>query len=191
MCPKMLCHILTGMLNTSIDYFQRKLLLQIESCTVQSVKVYSQSCLIAMLGKSTKCSEWHFLSNGMVLTTLGGNQGIKNTCLQLDLWKSRRQEPQKGLTIKQLSTLLRIKNLDWASHKCLNRRHVRDHLLVLTVQEFINCNKLLVLVGNRLVHKQGTSLSTVFNVKVARSPVFSRSTNLESKLMEFFVFVKF
>ena len=29
------------------------------------------------------------------------------------------------------------------------------------------------------------------DIKVARSPAFSRSTNLESKLIEFFVFVKF
>ena len=33
--------------------------------------------------------------------------------------------------------------------------------------------------------------SSVHAFKVARSPVFSRSTNLESKLIEFFVFVKF
>ena len=32
---------------------------------------------------------------------------------------------------------------------------------------------------------------TCVTLKVARSPVFLRSTNLESKLIEFFVFVKF
>ena len=37
--------------NTELYYFQRKLLLQTESCTVQSVEVYSQSSLIAILSQ--------------------------------------------------------------------------------------------------------------------------------------------
>ena len=60
-----LCNILTGILNSSIIYFQWKLLLQTESCTVQSVKVYFQNSLITILSKTTNvscaCSEWHFL----------------------------------------------------------------------------------------------------------------------------------
>ena len=69
-CPKMLHNILTRILNCRVHrLFQRKLLLQTESCTVQSVKVYSQSSLIAILSKSTNvsCSVGHFLSSGMVL----------------------------------------------------------------------------------------------------------------------------
>ena len=47
--PKMLCSIVIRMLNSSKNkLFQRKLLLQTESCTVQSVEVYFQSSLIAI-----------------------------------------------------------------------------------------------------------------------------------------------
>ena len=71
MCPTILCNILTRMLNSSIhDYFQIKQLLWTESCTVQSVEVYSQSSQSHCRAlKNVSCSEWHFLSNGMVLTT--------------------------------------------------------------------------------------------------------------------------
>ena len=48
--------------------------------------------------------------------------------------------------------------------KRLNRWHVSDYALVL------HCNQLLV-VGNRLAHKLGTSLSTVFNIKILTEPV--------------------
>ena len=75
--------------------------------------------------------------------------------------KSSTQEPQKG-TIQQLSP---IKSLD-PGCKRLNRWHLSDYPFVL------HCNKLLVLVGNRLAHKLGTtSLSTVFNIKILTEPV--------------------
>ena len=46
-------NILITMLNSSIHrIFQRKLLLQTESCTVQSVEVYSQSSFIAILSNA-------------------------------------------------------------------------------------------------------------------------------------------
>ena len=52
MCLKMLCNILTRMLNQ--DYFQSKQLLQTESCTVQSVEVCSQSSRIAILSQMSR-----------------------------------------------------------------------------------------------------------------------------------------
>ena len=66
------------------------------------------------------------------------------------------QEPHKGM----IKHFLPIKSLDLGrKHKHLNRRHVSDYPLVL------HCNNLLVLVGNRLVHKLGTSLSTVLSIQ--------------------------
>ena len=47
---------------------------------------------------------------------------------------------------------------------------------------------------NRRVYKGKDDflrLPTTFGIKVARYPVFSRSTNLESKLIVFFVLLKF
>ena len=40
-------------------------------------------------------------------------------------------------------------------------------------------------------NNQDLAVNILYVFKVARSPVFLRSTNLESKLIEFFVFVKF
>ena len=99
----------------------------------------------------------------------------------LTLWKLSTQEPQKG-RIKWLSPFFLIKSLD-PGHKCLNRWHVSNYPLVL------QCNKLLVIVGNRLAHKVGTSLSTVFNIEILCWGVFTRvqyklSNSLAIKLLK-------
>ena len=59
---------------------------------------------------------------------------------------------------------LPIKSVD-PSCKHLNRLDISDYPLVL------HCNKLLVIVGNRLVHKLGASLSAVFKIKILTEPV--------------------
>ena len=139
MCPIMLCNTLTRMLNSIafIDYFQRKLLLQTESCTVQSVEVYSQSSLIAILSKSTNvsCSVGHFLSSGVVLI-LHKDLDLKIPMVYYyDSQRSRRPQTLLASGNKVLDTFSTIKKMTIfllmpCYHKNLSAPSFHEYVLV-------------------------------------------------------------
>ena len=87
--------------------------------------------------------------------------------------KSSRASEGNNEAIKHT---LPIKNID-LSGKRLNIQHVSDYPLVIARVQYTVIMKFLVLVGDRLAHKLGTGMITVFNIKTLTEPVGGFYTN--------------